>query len=381
MTSSRTLYIGKNLEVVSTLKANEKHPLVHHTSIINAYQWLKKEKQPPKAILCDFSFFTPKAVSTFERIWGKLESPLPFFLVTENLNQEILRTAWKGKASDIFCAPLDVHRLNRRIEAIKSFKSTPSQHLDEPNHKVPAGKRAFDIIVASTALLISSPVLLIIALLIRLESKGPIFYASKRVGSGYKIFNFYKLRSMYPDADKRLKELEHLNQYKNEDEGSTEQATCPKCEELGQPCSSILYMHDQAICENLYRTKQKSNGTSFIKFKNDPRITRVGKFIRNTSIDELPQLFNVLKGDMSIVGNRPLPLYEAETITSDEWSLRFLAPAGITGLWQVSKRGKGEMSDEERKHLDNQYAVDYSLWGDIKLLLKTIPALFQSEDV
>ena len=127
--------------------------------------------------------------------------------------------------------------------------------------------------------------------------------------------------------------------------------------------------------------KRKQQAGTFVKFKNDPRVTKVGAFIRNTSIDELPQLINVLKGDMSIVGNRPLPLYEAEQLTSDDWGERFLAPAGITGLWQVEKRGKGEMSEEERKSLDNKYAKDFSFWNDIKLILKTIPALFQKENV
>jgi lipopolysaccharide/colanic/teichoic acid biosynthesis glycosyltransferase len=113
----------------------------------------------------------------------------------------------------------------------------------------------------------------------------------------------------------------------------------------------------------------------------------VGRFIRNTSIDELPQLINVLKGDMSIVGNRPLPVYEAEQLTLDAHSKRFLAPAGITGLWQVELRGRGgNMSEEERKRLDNEYADHfqkgrYSFWYDMRLILRTIPALFQKSTV
>ena len=107
----------------------------------------------------------------------------------------------------------------------------------------------------------------------------------------------------------------------------------------------------------------------------------MGRVLRNTSIDELPQLINVLKGDMSIVGNRPLPLYEAEQLTSDAWAERFDAPAGITGLWQVEKRGGGEMSGEERKKLDNKYARTNSFFNDLKLIVRTIPALFQSENV
>jgi lipopolysaccharide/colanic/teichoic acid biosynthesis glycosyltransferase len=118
-----------------------------------------------------------------------------------------------------------------------------------------------------------------------------------------------------------------------------------------------------------------------VKFKNDPRVTKLGEFLRKTSIDELPQLLNILKGDMSFVGNRPLPIYEAEQLTSDQWALRFMAPAGLTGLWQVRKRGKAEMSEEERKMLDNSYARNHSFIKDIILIFQTIPALTQKENV
>ena len=115
----------------------------------------------------------------------------------------------------------------------------------------------------------------------------------------------------------------------------------------------------------------------FCKIKNDPRVTRLGQFLRDTSLDELPQLFNVLKGDMSLVGNRPLPLYEAEKLTKDQIAWRFLAPAGITGLWQVTKRGKDNMSEEERIQLDMEYAMKNSFLYDLKILFSTIPALLQ----
>jgi lipopolysaccharide/colanic/teichoic acid biosynthesis glycosyltransferase len=128
--------------------------------------------------------------------------------------------------------------------------------------------------------------------------------------------------------------------------------------------------------------KRQNAKKAFLKIQNDPRITKVGKFIRNTSIDELPQLFNVLKGDMSIVGNRPLPVYEAYAITKSHWARRFRAAAGLTGLWQVELRGRGGfMSEEERFVLDNRYAQNNSFLGDLRLLAKTVPIIFQKADV
>ncbi len=119
-----------------------------------------------------------------------------------------------------------------------------------------------------------------------------------------------------------------------------------------------------------------------LKFQHDPRITKVGRFIRKYSIDELPQLFNILKGDMSVVGNRPLPLYEAEKLTGDEYIDRFIAPAGLTGLWQVEKRGdSGKLSSEERKQLDIQYGRTYSFKTDMRIILKTLTAFIQKENV
>nr|WP_244139488.1 sugar transferase [Mucilaginibacter ginkgonis] len=236
-----------------------------------------------------------------------------------------------------------------------------------------------------------SPVFLIVYILIRLESRGPAFYYSLRVGSGYRVFKFYKFRSMFVNADQRLKDLTHLNQYNaNAPQGATPRANgantitqvlCNDCLSAGK-CQFPIYTDKNTWCEKDYMSNKKTaGGSAFFKLKNDPRITRIGNFIRNTSIDELPQLWNVFIGDMSIVGNRPLPLYEAEKLTTDKYAMRFNAPAGITGLWQVEKRGKGEMSEEERLMLDNVYAKNHSLKNDLRLIFKTIPALLQKENV
>jgi len=269
------------------------------------------------------------------------------------------------------------HPVQRDTSKEKRFK----------NYRMPIAKRIFDIVLSLVAILLLSPVYLLTALAIRLESKGPIFYYALRVGTGYQTFKFYKFRSMYPDADRRLKELQHLNQYQSEQAENTgvieviELADDTDMEGLNFG-EKTLFMDGKAISEEEYKQlKKESEGSKFIKIKDDPRVTKVGRFIRNTSIDELPQLWNVVKGDMSIVGNRPLPLYEAEKLTTDRFSMRFLAPAGITGLWQVTKRGRGKMSEEERMELDNDYARNYSFFRDMLLILKTIPAVFQSENV
>lgn len=321
---------------------------------------------------------------------------IPFILLHYKEDESIRQKALEAHVDDLYFKPINPDNVIKRIRVLNDYKilktkenTRPVSNL--PQYKMPVAKRIFDILSAGLTLLILSPLLIIVMITIKLESKGKVYYFSKRVGTGYQIFDFYKFRSMYTGADAKLKELEHLNQYSQDKENTeaednnetTEEAEnyCPECDRLGHPCSPILIIDGKEICENLYLERKKAEQSStFKKLKNDPRVTKVGHIIRNTSIDELPQLINVLKGDMSIVGNRPLPLYEAEQLTSDYWSERFLAPAGLTGLWQVELRGrKGDMSEEERKKLDNTYARNFSFWGDIKLILRTIPALLQKE--
>ncbi|MDB5019144.1 MAG: glycosyl transferase [Pedobacter sp.] len=253
--------------------------------------------------------------------------------------------AMKSKVNDLYIAPFPIRDLQERIEFLVKFKLIKPQLIDlsqvDLKYKTPLPKRVFDVVTSSIAILLISPLLLVVALIIKMDSPGSVIFRSKRVGAGYRIFDFYKFRSMRVGASEELIQLSNLNQY-----------------------------------------DQSENGAStFLKLKNDPRTTKFGRFIRKFSIDELPQLFNVLKGDMSLVGNRPLPLYEAEMLTSNEWAMRFLGPAGLTGLWQVSRRGKADMSERERKKLDNFYAKNSSFWLDLKILLNTIPAIVQKEKV
>lgn len=252
--------------------------------------------------------------------------------------------------------------------------------LEFDTYRIGFGKRVFDILFSSIVLLIFSPILLLTTLAIKLSSKGPVLYKSLRVGTGYDIFTFYKFRTMYKDADKERARLSELNEYlishKDKLDSFTNIEVCPDCTD-DKPCSPILYIDGVEICENLYLRKKRlwRLENTFFKVKDDPRITPFGTFLRRTHLDEFPQFINVIKGDMSIVGNRPLPLYEAEKLTTDEWAYRFLAPAGITGLWQVN--ADNNMKAENRVRLDNQYAMISGPWQDIRIIIKTIPALFR----
>ncbi len=263
----------------------------------------------------------------------------------------------------------------------KKFKVKSAERFQE--HRIKWGKRLFDIFFSIFALILFSPFMLLIAILIKLESKGPVIYASSRVGTGYDIFKFYKFRSMHEGSEEEMNKLSELNQYLINKKKTTipdEEESCPECDVLGTNCSPMLYIDGAEICENWYlEIKRRMKGEpAFFKMKNDPRVTKVGRFIRSTNLDELPQFYNVLKGDMSIVGNRPLPLYEAEKLTTDQWSYRFMAPAGITGLWQVST--ERFLSEEERINLDNKYAMVASPKMDIIIILKSLPTFFRKSN-
>ncbi|RFS19612.1 sugar transferase [Chitinophaga silvatica] len=314
---------------------------------------METDNNLPVAVVCYYAKGIESALKEYWMNVGNYHpmAGVPFFVFTDG---EVLEDPHSFRATfkfvdDIITADAWNH-LEAKIATINKFKKIctfPTYQQREvaapryTRHFVSNFlKRSLDLTVAPLILLALSPLMLLIALLIRLESKGPIFYAATRAGRNYKIFKFYKFRTMVANADKKLKELQHLNMYED-----------------------------------------KKDGPVFFKVSNDPRITKLGKFLRNTSLDELPQLLNVIKGDMSLVGNRPLPLYEATSLTTDSYAERFLAPAGITGLWQVKKRGNKEMSVEERIELDISYAHQRSFRYDMWLIINTPKALVQKDNV
>jgi exopolysaccharide biosynthesis polyprenyl glycosylphosphotransferase len=192
-----------------------------------------------------------------------------------------------------------------------------------------AVKRSLDIFVSSTLLVLLAPVLIATAIAIKITSTGPVLFLQERIGLNKRRFKIYKFRTMIPDAEGVM----HLLESRNEAQGPV------------------------------------------FKIKDDPRITPIGKFLRRSSIDELPQLLNVLRGDMSLVGPRPLPVRDYDGFSEDWQRRRFSVKPGITCLWQVN--GRSGISFDQWMLLDLQYMDEWSLWLDLKILAKTVPAVLK----
>ncbi|MFT4155797.1 sugar transferase [Parafilimonas sp.] len=312
---------------------------------------LTGENLPFDAIICDAEL-SKKGVADFSRFLSSQQitghTPLLLLSFQEKADSASLLSHLKG-FDDVITANISPADLNEKIGILKKYKSLKSSmpYHQEKLQYFPfdhrgfnyIAKRALDILLSSFLLLLVSPFFIIIAIAIKLESRGPVFYRSKRAGRWYKVFTFYKFRTMIVNADSMIANLQYMNEYKD---------------------------HKTSF---------------FFKLKDDPRVTRVGKFLRKTSLDELPQLINVLKGDMSIVGNRPLPLYEAQTITVDKSAKRFFATAGITGLWQIEGRSNENLTIDERIAMDVAYADNASFLYDLKIMLKTPKELIHKSNV
>jgi exopolysaccharide biosynthesis polyprenyl glycosylphosphotransferase len=192
-------------------------------------------------------------------------------------------------------------------------------------------KRVLDLACTILALPFLVPLFLLVAIIIKLDSQGPVFFVQPRVGMRKHVFPMVKFRTMHVNAEEQLKEIEHLNE---------------------------------------------AEGPIF-KIKNDPRVTRVGRFLRKTSIDELPQLINVLRGEMSLVGPRPMSLRDVDLFERGVQRKRFSVQPGLTCIWQIS--GRSNLPFEKWLELDLQYIDTWSFWLDVEILLKTIPAVLKSK--
>jgi lipopolysaccharide/colanic/teichoic acid biosynthesis glycosyltransferase len=351
--SNIVLFVGQHIETPELESQGYKCFFAqdYDTAIVTMEQLQSVFRRKPGVIIYRSHTDNHKGLNAWKQFFHQDTSYacIPFLLYTEEVTPEMTVAVKYYTFIDEIITAKCLPKLESKLTFISKFKQLNAfppltvvggKAKQDPKRTVNAIlKRTFDITVAGSALIMISPILLLIAAIIKCESRGAVFYAARRAGKNYKVFKFYKFRTMVADADKKLQQLQHMNQYKSGD------------------------------------------GPVFYKVSNDPRVTRFGAFLRNSSLDELPQLFNVLLGDMSLVGNRPLPLYEASTLTTDEWAQRFLAPAGITGLWQISKRGKKEMSAQERIALDIDYSNQHSFTYDMWIMANTPKALIQKDNV
>jgi exopolysaccharide biosynthesis polyprenyl glycosylphosphotransferase len=217
----------------------------------------------------------------------------------------------------------------KRNSLLRETASTITLHDESWNAWAFMVKRAADVTISLLLLTALAPVFLMIALFIKLTDPGPIFFRQMRMGYGKRPFEILKFRTMVQNAERLMAQVEHLNE---------------------------------------------TQGPTF-KLKNDPRITPAGRFLRKTSLDEIPQLINVLKGDMSLVGPRPLPLRDYEGFSQDWHRRRFSVRPGITCLWQIM--GRSSIGFDEWMALDMRYIDQWSVWLDVKILFQTIPAVFR----
>ncbi len=329
---------------VEGLDRDEDLDITPFDSTFKAFRYLEEqdpELRDSKAVICDADLLSREGFLFVHNLRRDPELCNVPVIAIDRTGRQHGPTFLRNGVDDCYRAPISWRILRTRISQIREYRLLLPDSCEpvapEDVFAIPPGKRIFDIAFAIAAITFFALPMLLIAAAIKLTSPGAVIYRSKRIGTGYEEFDFLKFRSMIPGADKQVDQLMAQNQY-------------------------------------------GKNGV-FLKVKNDPRVTWIGRIIRNTSLDELPQLFNVLRGDMSIVGNRPLPLREAEQLTSEDWSERFLAPAGITGKWQTSGRGKDTMDVASRMTLDIEYARSYSAFEDLKILFKTFGAMKQDANV
>ncbi len=224
----------------------------------------------------------------------------------------------------------ETDRLNMQRQREKAYRNDLQSIYEKKSSGYKLMKRLLDIVLSCMALVCLSPVFLVCALAIKLEDGGPVFFVQPRAGKNFRLFHIYKFRSMYVNADEDFAEMMKYNE---------------------------------------------QTGHAF-KIREDPRITRVGRVLRRMSIDELPQLINIIKGDMSIVGPRPLLAFQMAEC-NDYQKQRLLVQPGLTCYWQIS--GRADVRWDEWVEMDLDYIEDMSLWTDVKIIVKTIPAIVSGE--
>lgn len=338
-----TLVIGTNTEAEQTIKELHQRPDLGYRVV---------------GVLAGAAKVADETDSAFVKKWGLGKLDDLAAVVKELGVQEVIITDKTLSSDRLFDAMMQIGR-KQRVEfrfAPSVFNMLPQKTSIEQIGVLPMVrlfreplsdserflKRISDLVISVFALVLLSPLLIVVSIIVKFGSRGPVFFRQERVGMDGRIFLCYKFRTMIADADEGI----HRDVYKRNIEGSEEA-------NAGDDVNPV-----------------------FGKVKDDPRITKTGRWLRRTSLDEMPQLFNVIRGEMSIVGPRPPIPYEVEEYEMHHRKRLDMKP-GITGLWQVS--GRNRLSFEEMVQIDQYYIENWSLWLDVKIILLTLPAMIRGD--
>jgi len=322
------LIVGTNPRAITLADKLRAHPALGYRILGFVDQdWpgMKEFRKTDYAYVCDLNGF-PSFLR--ESVVDEVVLALPIKSSYSEASR-IATLCWEQGITTRFLSDLfDLKMTHARARSL-DYESLVTIHVGTPEGQPMSLKRLLDVLVSLSCIICFAPILLITAILIKLTSPGPVFFAQRRLGLNKRVFSVYKFRTMVEGAEKKQAELERLNEV---------------------------------------------TGPVF-KITNDPRITTIGRFLRKTSIDELPQLFNVLKGHMSLVGPRPLPLRDCRGFEKDWHRRRFSVRPGITCLWQIG--GRSSVHFERWMELDMEYIDRWSIWLDFKILFRTIPAVLK----
>jgi exopolysaccharide biosynthesis polyprenyl glycosylphosphotransferase len=322
------LFVGTNPRAVVLAKAMQADPLLGYRVlgfVDCVWPGMEEFRKTGCKRICDF---TELPAFLRDNVVDEVVIALPVHTFYTEASRVVSLCEKLGITTHFLSDLFDLNATRAKIER-RHYDALITLHASAMQGTALLIKRALDIVISAGCIIFLSPIFLITAVLVKLTSPGPILFTQKRVGLNKRLISVHKFRTMVPDAEEKQTQLEHLNE-----------ATGP-----------------------------------VFKIKNDPRITLLGRFLRKTSIDELPQLFDVLKGDMSLVGPRPLPVRDYRGFSKDWQRRRFSIRPGITCLWQI--KGRSSVSFERWMELDMEYIDQWSVWLDLQILIRTIPAVLK----
>ncbi len=361
------IYIGPDIWFVSRMQAFDirNFHLIHCYTFEEASAVIHNQNISPDLILTEYELSDNLAQlkQSPELMSCELLRPLFLLISDELLSEEEINFSGTLAIDDVLFKSTSTDLLFERICFLHSrIQSSCTANYEAPKNTSPSPlKRSFDIAFSAAALAFSAPLFFLLIVFIKLHQKGPVFTKVKRVGAGYKTFNLYQLKLMNLDNTKQ-NDIQDCNTrryytYTSDDHN------CSECEQLCRPCSPLLRIEEQEICERLFlhiKTKKLDEETSP---ESDSILIRL---IKKSKLHLVPRFVNVLRGNISIVGNRPLKVHEAERLTTDKDSIRFTAPAGIITMAHAIGKGNGKELD-----LNLLYAQHNSFVGDIKILIRS----------